>query len=117
MRKLRLALIATVAMLFLGMSNVKAQETVYIEIWETLKKNDSKIIVISGTENIEIIPIERLKLSMEDNETTNGFYVKKEIDKWIKQGFEIKTSFTQVRINGSGVGSCSVTTIILFKKE
>lgn len=118
MKNVKLMLLAVTAMLFLGIENVNAQETVYIEVWETTtNKKDSKIIVISGDDTIETIPIDPFKFLIKENETTNGVYVKKEIDKWVKKNFEIKSSFTRTIINAAGIGTGSVTTIILSKDE
>ncbi|HRO76949.1 MAG TPA: hypothetical protein PLP27_12480 [Crocinitomicaceae bacterium] len=110
MKKLRLVLVATVAMLFLGMMNVNAQE-----------KNTTKTVIIritegSGAKN-GLVTIDAngkvSKIAMEkghdaDISANNGVLIQKEIEKWKQEGYQIK------HLSSSGE-TVSRTTIILEK--
>lgn len=89
-----------------------AQEVVYIEVWESSNKNyPSKMIVITPNDEIEVTPLDNYKYVLKEGELGNGLIVKKELTRWLEQGFEVKSSF----LRSESVPVSSNYTIILTK--
>ena len=112
MKNVKLVVLATMTMLFLGMGNVSAQEnqskTVVIRVIESMFRGKSSIVTIDpeGKTNIT-----ELKNGL-DEFSENTVLIQKELEKWKKEGFKIDG------VSNSGWGDVMmVTTIILSKKE
>lgn len=111
MRNVKLVSILFVLFLFVKAPTLFGQdqgEVVYIEIWEAHKKF-SKMVVITPNDEVEVTPLEGYRSYLDGDEKGNGFIVKKELTRWIKQGFDVKTSFSRLD------GTHSMYTIILTK--
>lgn len=119
MKKLKLTLVALTAILFLGVSNVNAQnktpQTVIIKTVEESSGRDSKMFVIdpSGTlKTAELKPLGFVK-TFEQNLFFNSTVLQTEINKWKSEGFEVDA----MSHSGYGTNTIIFTTIILSKKE
>lgn len=79
------------------------QEVVYIEVYEYTHKNDTpKIVTITPDSEVEITPLSKTSYSTKKDEVGNAPLIKKELEKWIKKGFEIKTSSFSTISGGPG---------------
>lgn len=114
MKNVRLILLLVIAILFLGIGNVNAQEntsnTIIIRVTETPHKGDSRILTVDMEGMINIIELEK---GWKDELGNNAILIQKEIVKWKQKGYKI----THLSTSGASVGDPPVfrTTIILEK--
>lgn len=79
------------------------QEVVYIEVYEYTHKNDTpKIVTITPENEVEIVPLSKMSYSTKKDEVGNAPVIKRELEKWIKKGFEVKTSTFSAIAGGPG---------------
>lgn len=111
MKKVKLILVVVVAMLFLGIGSVNAQEKkqqiVIVKVYEFVANSTSRIMVIDPTGTVTEIELKKMLSSGEQNIIP----IQKEINKWADKGFVIKG------ISSGSVTSGLITTIILSKDE
>lgn len=99
--------LSLIALLILMMTVVSfqgfTQEVVYIEVYEYTHKNDTpKIVTITPDNEVEITPLIKISYSTKKDEVGNAPVIKKELEKWIQKGFEIKTSTFSTISGGPG---------------
>lgn len=118
MKNLKLTLVAFTAILFLGMSNVNAQnkapQTVVIRVYERIAVL-SKMIVTDPSGASKKIELKTIKnYAFPDDEISfNNEAIQTEINKWKSEGYTID-ALTSGSMGEAGV---MVTTVILSKKE
>ncbi len=94
MKNIKLIVLTTMTMLFLGMGNVNAQEepskTVIIRVTEGSSSSAVKLglVTIDAEGNTNAIVLE--KGHDLDVSASNGALIQKEIEKWKQEGYEIK---------------------------
>ncbi|HRO75518.1 MAG TPA: hypothetical protein PLP27_05170 [Crocinitomicaceae bacterium] len=115
MRKLKLVVIAVVAMLFLGINNVNAQEKsseiVIIRVLETSASRTQPCITTTDSEG-KVTKIE-LEKGWKDESVNNQILIQNELKKWKSNGYKI----THLSTSGGTSGDIPIflTTIILEK--
>lgn len=110
MKKVRLILVAVVAILFLGMGNVSAQEKSTVIITTVSSGREITLQVVDNQDNTTS---QLLRFSKDKPEQA---YLKIEMDKWIKKGYEITQSYGYASPIGTA-GNIRYETVILFKEE
>lgn len=115
MKNVRLML-AFIAILFLGMGNVNAQnvenQTVIIRVFEHNRGNSSKMIITSPDGSTKLIDLATVNLNSFEGNENNSVIMQTEINNWKNQGFSIDGLTSQSNYIGA-----MITTIILSKKE
>lgn len=89
MKKVRLILVAVVAILFMGVGNVSAQESKSVLIKAELNGIDYNVTTIQSNYEINVIKDKREKTF---TDTDFLLLVKKEIDKYLNQGYVLSES-------------------------
>ena len=110
MKNVKLILVAIVAMLFLGMGNVSAQEKSTVIITTVTSGREITLQVVDDQDNTTS---QMFKFSKEKPEQA---ILKIEMDKWIKKGYEIKQSYGYASPLGTA-GNIRYESIILSKEE
>ena len=114
MKSLKLLFFIGAILIYLNTSVAYAQELVYIEVYENNHKNfPPKIIIVTPEDEIQIVPLNLIQYYYKDGETGNAALIKKELEKWILKGFEIKTS--DFSTMGEGSVFAKYTTYLLVK--
>lgn len=93
MKKLQMLIVIC----FLGVSNIifsQNKEVVIIEVWESISNNTSRMYVIHPNDSIEIIELNKYSDEMRDINNINSLIVKKQISKWLNEGFEITATYS-----------------------
>lgn len=116
MKKVKLILLAVIAMLFLGIGNVSAQEKSTVIITTVSSGREITLQVVDDQDNTTS---QMFKFSKEKPEQA---ILKIEMDKWIKKGYEIKQSYGYTQsyslVSSSGqILSTRYETVILSKTE
>jgi hypothetical protein len=112
MKKVRLVLVAVVAMLFLGIGSVNAQETVIIKVYDIPMMVKSRMIVITPSGESKIVELKNINAKNLDEATIENYkIVQNEITIWKKEGYKIDG------LSNSSLGDAVITTIILSKDE
>lgn|SRR5690554_875879 len=117
MKKIKLMLVALVAVLFMGVGSVNAQgknpQTVIIKVYEapfTSFKAQMVITEPSGTSRS--IDLKNINIkSLKEEVSGNSLLIQSEINNWKKEGYQING------MSGSSLGNISITTIILSNDE
>lgn len=110
MKNVKWILVAVVAILFFGMSNVSAQEESTVMITTITSGRQITLQVVDDQNNTIS---EKLNFSKDIPEQA---ILKIEMDKWIKKGYEIKQSYGYASSIGT-TGNIRYETIILSKDE
>lgn len=117
MKNLKLTLVALTAILFLGMSNVNAQEqkTVVIKTYEFVGAfAKSKMVVTDPSGKTTMTIMKTLNWGkIEDIAGENSVILQDEINKWKKEGYTIDA----LTSGSTGQAAMMVTTVVLSKKE
>lgn len=114
MKHVKLILLALTAMLFLGIGNVNAQVSSSVVITTITEGKKITLQVVDDQNNVTI---EKFKHSEESPEQV---FLKIEMDKWIKKGYNISQSYGYSVVTS---GNSTITlntryeTIILSKTE
>ena len=117
MKNVRLMVLATIAMMFMGVANLSAQEqdqqTVIIRVFEFYSGANSHMSVISPDGSTKSVQLSDLSLNMKyiDNEMKNGIALQSEIDTWKKKGFIV----SGISNSNTPIGEGLVMVIILSK--
>lgn len=116
MKKVRLMLVAMIAILFLGIGNVSAQEKstemVIIRVIETSSAKIKPCITTTNSEG-KVTKIE-LEKGWRDEFVNNQIHIQNELKKWKQEGYKISHLSTSGSTSGD-TGIISFTTIILEK--
>jgi hypothetical protein len=112
MKNVKLILLVVTAMLFLGMSNVNAQESSSVMI-TTITTGRQITLQVVDDQNTTIS--QEYKFSKNNPEQA---ILKIEMDKWIKNGYSLSQSYGYVAVYPGTVNIATrYETVILTKKE
>lgn len=113
MKNVKLMFLTITAMLFLGMENVNAQNPSSVIITTIIEGKKITLQVVDDQNNITV---EKFKYS---DETPEQAFLKIEMDKWVKKGYNISQSYGYAVTSGNNtlIVSIRYETIILSKDE
>ena len=109
MKNLKLISLTISAILFIGVGNVNAQESSSVIITTVTSGREITLQVVDDQNNTTS---QKMKFSIEKPEQA---ILKTEMDKWLKEGYELKQSYGYA--TPIGAGNIRYETIILLKED
>lgn len=108
--------------------NVKAQDIVYINVSELIRSTEIEVITPDDKIQrtlVEMTPDNDVRITypdqtirfFKDKTMGHSIIIKKELEKWIREGYTIETSHVSAGITNEGIGISRYTVYVLIREK